>query len=156
MSVRETARYGGAMYDQNMHANTIKVPGTFLRPLSGLLLALLVLQGCKSLNPLCGSARPAPSVTSLSADTISLSQVQQGFVLVVNGSEFVASSVVVIDGTTLPTTVLSSQQVQVTITTAVVSAPGIVNVLVQTPGGNTTDVGCTSGGTSQDLALTIT
>lgn len=139
-----------------MHASTIKVPGTFLRPLSGLLLALLVLQGCNALNPLCGSARPAPSIASLSATTISLVQVQQGFVLMVNGSQFVSSSVVVINGTTMNTTVTNSQQLQVTITTALISAAGTANVEVQTPGGNSSKLGCTSGGTSPTLVLTIT
>lgn len=73
-----------------------------------------------------------------------------------NGSHLVASSVVVINGTKLPTQVLSDQQVQVTITTAVISAPGAANVEVTTPGGNSSDLGCTSGGTSQSLVLTVT
>ena len=69
-----------------------------LRPLSSLLLAMLVLQGCNALNPLCGSARPAPSISSLSPATITFAQVQQGFLLTVNGSHIVSSSVVVING----------------------------------------------------------
>lgn len=127
-----------------------------LRPLSALLLAVLVLPGCNALNPLCGSARPSPSIASLSADTITLAQVQQGFLLTVNGSHLVASSVVLINGITLPTQVLSSQQVQVTITSIVISAPGTASVVVNTPGGNSSDLGCTSGGTSHTLVLTIT
>jgi len=127
-----------------------------LRPLSALLLAVLVFQGCNALNPLCGSARPSPSITSLSADTITFAQVQQGFLLTVNGSHLLASSVVVINGTPVATQVLSSQQVQVTITTTVISAPGTANIVVNTPGGNSSDLGCTSGGTSHTLTLTIT
>jgi hypothetical protein len=127
-----------------------------LRPLSALLLAVLVFQGCNALNPLCGSARPSPSIASLSADTITFAQVQQGFLLTVNGSHLLASSVVVINGTPVATQVLSSQQVQVTITTTVISAPGTANVVVNTPGGNSSDLGCTSGGTSHTLTLTIT
>lgn len=127
-----------------------------LRPLSVLLLAVFLFQGCKSLNPLCGSARPSPSIASLSVQSITFAQVQQGFLLTVNGSHLVASSVVVINGTKLPTQVLSDQQVQVTITTAVISAPGAANVEVTTPGGNSSDLGCTSGGTSQSLVLTVT
>ena len=88
-----------------------------LRPLSGLLLAVLIFQGCNALNPLCGSARPAPIIGSLSASTITFAQVQQGFLLTVNGSDLVSSSVVIINGTTLSTQVLSRQQLQVTITT---------------------------------------
>jgi trimeric autotransporter adhesin len=95
-------------------------------------------------------------IESLSATTITFAEVQQGFLLTVNGSQFVSSSVVVINGTTLTTNVMSSQQLQVTITTAVISAPGTASVMVNTPSGNTGDVGCTSGGTSSALALTIT
>jgi hypothetical protein len=128
----------------------------YLRTLCGLLLALMVLQGCNALNPLCRSARPAPIIASLSATTITLAQVQQGFLLTVNGSQFVASSVAVINGTAQTTLVTSSQQLQVTITTALISAPGTANVAVNTPSGNSGDLGCTSGGTSQTLVLTIT
>jgi len=128
----------------------------FLRPLGALLLALLVFQGCNALNPLCGSARPVPIIASLSASTITFAEVQQGFLLIVNGSQFVSSSVVVINGTTLSTEVTSSQQLQVTITTALISAPGTASVTVKTPSGNSGDLGCTSGGTSRALVLTIT
>ena len=128
----------------------------FLRPLAALLLALLVFQGCNALNFLCGSARPAPIIGSLSASMITFAEVQQGFLLTVNGSQFVSSSVVVINGTTLSTDVTSSQQLQVTITTALISAPGTASVTVYTPSGNSGDLGCTSGGTSLALVLTIT
>jgi len=127
-----------------------------LRQLSALLLVLPLFPGCNALNPLCGSARPAPVIGSLSATTITFAEVQQGFLLTVSGSQFVSSSVVVINGTPLATNVMSSQQLQVTITTAVISAPGTASVAVHTPGGNTGDVGCTSGGTSSALVLTIT
>jgi len=125
-------------------------------PLSALLLAVLIFPGCNALNPLCGSARPAPVFSSLSDPTITFAQVQQGFLLTLNGSEFVGSSVVVINGTTLTTQVLSSTQLQVTITPALISAPGTASVDVKTPGGNSAYEGCTSGGTSQALVLTIT
>jgi hypothetical protein len=121
-----------------------------------LLLAVLVLQGCNALNPLCRSARPAPALATLSDSTITFAQVQEGFLLTVNGSDFVASSVVVINGVTLTTQVLSSQQAQVTIGTTLISAPGTASVTVNTPAGNTGDLGCTSGGTSHALTLTIT
>src|ERR1700682_2562288 len=107
-----------------MYATTRKALGTHLRHLSALLLGLLVFQGCNALNPLCVSARPAPVVSSLSASTITFAQVQQGFLLSVNGSQFVSSSVVVINGMTLSTKATSSEQFQATITTAVISAPG--------------------------------
>jgi len=139
-----------------MRPATRKANRAFLQSLSALLLALLVFQGCNALNPLCGSARPAPIIASLSASTATFAEVQQGFLLTVNGSRFVSSSVVVINGTTLSTTVSSSQQLQVTITTALISAPGTANVTVETPSGNSGALGCTSGGTSHVLVLTIT
>jgi hypothetical protein len=139
-----------------MYTTTRKVLSAYLQPLSMLLLSLLVFQGCNALNPLCGSARPAPIIGSLSANTITFAQVQQGFLLTVNGSEFVSSSVVVINGTTLSTAVISNQQLQVTITTNVITAPGTANLTVTTPSGNSGNVGCTSGGTSHAFVLTIT
>ena len=71
------------------------------------------------------------------------------------GSQFVSSSVVVINGTTLTTVVTNSTELQVTITTALISAPGTASVTVNTPSGNSGDLGCTSGGTSAALVLTI-
>ncbi|HZC25041.1 MAG TPA: hypothetical protein VE866_17025 [Candidatus Binatia bacterium] len=120
------------------------------------MIALLFLPGCNALNPLCGSARPAPVIASLSPSTFTFAQVQQGALLTVNGSDFVSSSVVVINGKTLSTTVLSRQRLQVTITTDVISGPGTASVTVNTPSGNSGYVGCTSGGTSRALTLTIT
>ena len=128
----------------------------FLRPLSALLLALLAFQGCNALNPLCGSARPAPIISSLSPNAITFAEVQQGFLLTVNGSQFDSSSVVLINGTTLSTEVTSSRQLQVTITTATISTLGTASVTVKTPSGNSGDLGCTSGGASLALVLTIT
>jgi hypothetical protein len=119
-------------------------------------LACLFLPGCGALNPLCGSSRPAPVIGSLSASTITFAQVQQGFLLTVTGKEFVASSVVIINGTTLITTVKSSQQLQVTIPTDLISGPGTANVTVNTPSGNSGYLGCSSGGTTSALTLTIT
>jgi hypothetical protein len=127
-----------------------------LRRLSTLLLAMLALLGCNALNPLCGSARPAPSISSLSVTTVTFAQVQQGFLLTVNGSHIVSSSVVIINGTTLSTQVLSSSQLQVTLTTAFITGPGTASVTINTPSGNSGNLGCASGGTSQSRALTIT
>ena len=127
-----------------------------LRLIGTLLLAVLILQGCNALNPLCGSARPAPSISSLSATTITFAQVQQGFLLTVNGSQIVSSSVVVINGTTLSTQVLNSSQLRVTVTAALITGPGTAAVTISTPSGTSGDLGCTSGGTSHALMLTIT
>jgi hypothetical protein len=127
----------------------------FLLALSALLLTLL-LPGCNAINPACGGARPAPTISSLSPSTLTFAQVQQGVVLTVNGSQFVSSSVVVINGTGLATTEVSTQELQVTITTAVISGTGTASVTVNTPGGTSGSFGCSSGGTSSSLVLTIT
>ncbi len=139
-----------------MYESTRRATRASGRSLILLLLGLLVLQGCNALNPLCGSARPAPIIGSLSASTITLTEVQQGFLLTVDGSQFVSSTVVVINGTTLSTQVTSRQQLQVTITTALISVPGTASVTVYTPSGNSGNLGCTSGGTSRPLVLTVT
>jgi hypothetical protein len=85
-----------------------------------------------------------------------MAEVDLGYVLTVKGSRFVASSVGVINGTTLSTVVTSSTTLQVTITNSLISAPGTASVTVHTPAGNSGDLGCTSGGTSHALVLTIT
>ncbi|MHB8218555.1 MAG: IPT/TIG domain-containing protein [Candidatus Sulfotelmatobacter sp.] len=139
-----------------MYTTTRKTLRAYLQPLSLLLLSLLVFQGCNALNPLCGSARPAPVIASVSPSTITFAEVQQGSLLTVNGTHFVSSSVVVINGTTLSTVVVSNQQLQVTLTTDVITAPGSASLTVNTPSGNSGEVGCTSGGTSRALVLTIT
>jgi len=125
----------------------------------GLCLALslaLFLPACNNtLNPLCGSARPAPLIGSLSPSTMTFAQVQQGSMLTVNGSHFVSSSEVVVNSTPLSTTIISAQQLKVKLTTGVISGPGQVTVLVHTPSGGSGDVGCTSGGDSSTLMLTV-
>lgn len=122
-----------------------------------LLLPLLLSQviGCNSLNPLCGSARPAPVLDSISPTTLDFSQLQPIFVLTATGSHFVSSSVVIFNGATLGTTVVSSTQLTVTITSAMITAPGTFNVVVKTPAGNSGSLGCTSGGTSAGQVLTV-
>jgi hypothetical protein len=122
-----------------------------------LLLAVsFLLLGCNNtLDPLCGSARPAPLIGSLSPSTVSFAAVEDGVTLIVNGSDFVASSVVVINGTPLSTMVVNDQKLKVKLTNDVISGPGSVKVSVQTPGGNPGNRGCTSGGESAVLILTV-
>jgi IPT/TIG domain len=121
------------------------------------LLALAVsILGCNNtLNPLCGSSRPAPLIGSLSPSSMTFADLQQGQMLTINGSNFVSSSEVMINSTPLGATILSPQQMQVTLNTAVISGPGPVKVSVQTPSGNTGDLGCSSGGKSSVLTLTV-
>lgn len=119
-------------------------------------LALSFLTGCNNtLNPLCGSARPAPVIGSISPTSVTFAQVQSGGLLTVTGSHFVSSSQVVVNGTPLSATVVSDQELQVSLSTAVILAPGAVTIAVRTPSGNSGDVGCTSGGTSSSLTLTV-
>jgi hypothetical protein len=120
------------------------------------LVALLFLSGCNNtLNPLCGSARPAPLIGSISPSTVTFAQVQSGFTLTVNGSNFVSSSQVVVNSTSLAATVVSTQQLKVKLSPDVISGPGSVKIAVNTPSGNSGDLGCTSGGKSSVLVLTV-
>lgn len=119
-------------------------------------LGVTLLAGCNNtLNPLCGSARPMPVIGSLSPSTVPFSQVQQGFTLTITGSQFVSSSQVVVNKTPISATVVSPTQLNVKLTTDVIAGPGSVDILVQTPTGNSGDVGCTSGGNSSTLMLTV-
>jgi hypothetical protein len=118
-------------------------------------LALSILGCNNALNPFCGSARPAPLIGSLSPSTMTIAQVQAGATLTVNGSHFVSSSEVLINSKPLSATVVSDQQLKVTVSTDVIPGSGQVTVEVKTPSGNTDDLGCTSGGTSSALTLTV-
>ena len=106
-------------------------------------------------NPLCSSARPAPLIQSLSPSSVSFADVQQGATLTVDGSQFVSATQVMINSTTLGATVLSPKQLTVKLSTDVITGPGSVKVMVVTPAGNTGDLGCTSGGKSSVLTLTV-
>ena len=119
------------------------------------LVVLLLLPGCNTLNPLCGSARPVPILNSISPQTMVFSQLPPSFVIIAAGSHFVSSSVVVFNGAALATTVTSSSQLRVTITSSMIPAVGSFNVVVKTPAGNSGDLGCSSGGTSNGQVLTV-
>jgi len=120
-----------------------------------LVLCFVSFNGCNSLNPLCGSARPVPQIASISPSTVNFSDVEQGVTLTVTGTQFVASSQVVINSTALAATVVNAQQMKVELSTAVIPGPGLVKVMVMTPSGNSGDVGCKSGGNSSVLTLTV-
>jgi hypothetical protein len=120
-----------------------------------LVLAILCLSGCGGYNPFCGSARPLPVITTLAPNPATLIQIQNGLLLTVNGANFYSSSVIVWDGETLTTTVVSSKVLQATITTTQISAPGTAQVVVHTPPNLSGDLGCDSGGNSQPLTFTV-
>ncbi|MGA2102508.1 MAG: hypothetical protein ABSG34_15485, partial [Candidatus Sulfotelmatobacter sp.] len=61
----------------------------------------------------------------------------------------------VFNGATLATTVVSSSQITVTVTNTMIPAAGTFPVTVNTPAGNSGDVGCTSGGTTSAQDLTV-
>ena len=123
---------------------------------AGLSTFAFAIVGCNNtLNPLCSSARPVPVIQSLSPTSITFADVQQGALLTVNGSQFVSSTEAVINSTILSATVVSPQQLNLQLSTDLISAPGPVNVMVETPSGNTGDLGCTSGGKSSVLILTV-
>ena len=112
--------------------------------------------GCNNtLNPLCGSARPAPLIGALSPATVPFTQVQNGTNLTVSGSNFVSSSEVMVGSTPLSATIISPTKLTVKLTTGIISAPGQFKIAVDTPAGNTADLGCTSGGKSSALMLTV-
>jgi hypothetical protein len=120
-----------------------------------LLLATIFLTGCGALNPLCGTARPKPVVTSLAPNPVTLSQIQQGLLLTVNGSRFYSNSIILWNGAPLPTTSVNSTQLQATITTAQISTPGTAQIAVHTPANLSGDLGCDSGGNSKALTFTV-
>lgn len=120
-----------------------------------LLVLLIPILGCNALNPLCGSSRPAPALTSISPTTITFSSLQSDLSLALTGKEFVASSVVVFNGTTVSTTVTSSTQLTADIPQSLITGPGTYTVQVKTPAGNSGNVGCSSGGTSATQTLTV-
>ena len=121
-----------------------------------LVLGLMLLLGCNNtLNPLCGSARPVPVIGSLSPSSVTFAQVQAGVTITVNGNQFVSSSEVMVNSTAIAATVLSPQKLTVKLSTDVVTGPGTVKMMVQTPAGNSGNLGCTSGGTSSALMLTV-
>ena len=126
------------------------------KSLFALLFAVMFLAGCGALNPFCGSARPKPVLTSLTPNPASLTQVQQGLLLTVNGSHFYSSSILLWNGVALPTTVMSSTQLQATITTTQISSPGTAQIVVHTPANLSGDLGCDSGGNSKALTFTVT
>jgi hypothetical protein len=60
-----------------------------------------------------------------------------------------------VNTTPIAATVLSAQKLTVKLSTDVISGPGTVKIMVQTPSGNSGDLGCTSGGNSSVLKLTV-
>jgi IPT/TIG domain len=112
--------------------------------------------GCNNtLNPLCASARPAPVIGALSPSSVPFTQIQSGTTVTITGSNFVGATQVLVNSKPLSATVLSPTKLTVKLNTGEISGPGQVKLAVQTPSGNTADLGCTSGGKSSALTLTV-
>ena len=112
--------------------------------------------GCNNtLNPLCASARPAPVIGALSPSSVPFTQIQSGTTVTITGSNFVGATQVLVNSKPLSATVMSPTKLTVKLNTGEISGPGQVKLAVQTPSGNTADLGCTSGGKSSALTLTV-
>ena len=123
--------------------------------LAAVLLAALALPGCSSINPLCGSSRPTPVLTSIDPDSVTFAQVQDTFTLNLAGSHFVGASVVEVNNVEVATDVTSATTIKATVGPATLSAPGTFDVWVHTPAGNSSNLGCDSGGNSSKTPLTV-
>ena len=129
-----------------------------LRPgsLAALLVMVATLPACNAINPLCGSARPTPVMTSISPTTVPFSEVQGTFALSAAGSHFVASSVLVINRIQLASDVTSSTAMKASVGPADIKAAGSYQVWVYTPAGDSGSLlGCSSGGNSTKVTLTV-
>lgn len=112
--------------------------------------------GCNNtLNPLCASARPAPVIGALSPSSVAFTQIQSGTTVTITGSNFVGATQVLVNSKPLSATVMSPTKLTVKLNTGEISGPGQVKLALQTPSGNTGDLGCTSGGKSSALTLTV-
>jgi hypothetical protein len=113
------------------------------------------LPGCSAINPLCGSSRPVPVLTSISPTTVTEADVLGTFILNIKGSNFVSSSVVVINKAQIASDVTSATTIKASVGPATLKSAGIYNVWVNTPAGNSGDLGCDSGGSSSQTTLTV-
>ena len=123
--------------------------------LAPVLAGIMGLSACGGLNPLCGSSRPVPVLTTISPTTVTEAQLKGTFILNATGSQFVAASVLVVNGKNVATTVSSSTSMKAQIGPANLSGPGDYGVWVNTPAGNSGDLGCSSGGSSSQTSLTV-
>src|SRR5262249_16534469 len=78
-----------------------------------------------------GQIIPIPTIASLSPPSVS--ERSAGFTLTVNGSEFLQSSVVRWNGTSLATTFVSNTQLQATVPGSLLADEGTANLTVSNP-----------------------
>ena len=91
---------------------------------------------------------PSPSISSINPTSVVAGGA--GFTLTVNGSNFVSSSFVNLNGTGWSTTYVSSTQLTIAVQAITIASQGTVSVTVTNPAN-----GVAGGGTSDSLTLTI-
>jgi YVTN family beta-propeller protein len=118
----------------------------------GGIVSLLLLAGCgggtspSSIKPVSSGSNPTPTITTISPN----SSVAGGaaFTLTINGTNFVAPSMVNFGGSALSTTFVNSTQLTVAIPAATIASTGTPAVTVTNP--------APGGGTSNTINFTIT
>ena len=81
-----------------------------------------------TINPI---SNPAPTLKSLSPPRVDAGS--SGFVLTLNGSNFLPSSTIQWNGTAIPTSYLSSTQIEAQVPSSVIATPGFAEVAVSNP-----------------------
>ena len=107
----------------------------------------------------CGTCNPRPLITSISPQSTTAGGGQ--FTLTVNGNNFVPSSQIFWNGSSLVTTFVNHHQLTAVVPAADIVSPGTVVVLVSNPSGstmlvftfNSSNNGC--GGNSGGVTFTI-
>ena len=117
----------------------------------GCIVSLLLLAGCgggtspSPINqPTSSGSNPTPTITTISPNSTVAGSTAFG--LTINGTNFVAASVVNFGGSALATTFLSSTQLLAAITAASVASTGTLAVTVTNPGTNISQTTTSNGG----------
>jgi hypothetical protein len=99
-----------------------------------LLFAILLspLSGCNGAF-VCFSSTQVPRVLSISPNPVSAFEFQSGGTLIVNGTNFVPSSVVIVDGINHPTVFVDGGELRVSMFPSDIR-PGNLNFVVRNPG----------------------
>jgi Tol biopolymer transport system component len=105
-----------------------------------------------TINP---AQNPLPAITSLSPSSTAVGVLPTGGVLTVNGTNFISTSVVVLNGNTRTTTFVSSTQLTVLLTAADVASNTTISVTVSnpSPGGGVSSVASFKVGTGSAVRI---
>jgi hypothetical protein len=98
---------------------------------------------------------PVPTISSISPTATQAAG--SGFTITVNGTNFVSTSVVTWNGINLPTTLISNDEVQGTVSGTMIQTPGVANVAVLNPppGGGLSDTVSFSVNSPLPVATTL-